>query len=195
MSIVSFCKPLSLSQSSLWPRSSWIRCGIHCSRFENSKSRKMSTFSLLSLTIFLSKHFLQSALTGSGKASTCTWFIVGGFNARHMQWDPGTTNTAGTQMYKFLQDHALTQCLTSPTRYSTGRTSSSVLDLFITNLPDLVDRHDISDPLSDHCCISTTLRTKLQASNPELSRSWLEWTTNEITKPLIITRYTRDWWR
>ena len=96
------------------------------------------------------------------KPSTCTWFIVGDFNARHTQWDPGTTNTASTQMYKFLQDHALTQCITSPTRYSTDGTSSSVLDLFITNRPDLVDRHDISDSISDHCRISTILKTKPQ---------------------------------
>ena len=87
------------------------------------------------------------------------------WKAHHFRDCSSFAQNTGTQMYKFLHYHALTWCLASPARYSTAHadeTLSSVLDLLKANRPDLVDRHDISDPISDHWRKSSTMRTKPQ---------------------------------
>ena len=45
----------------------------------------------------------------------------------------------------------------SPTRFSPDGQSSSVLDLFAIDRPDLVVSTEVGDPISDHCHVTSTL--------------------------------------
>ena len=53
----------------------------------------------------------------------------------------------------------MTQCINQPTRFSSDATSYSVIDLFSTTRPDLILSTDISDPISDHCCVTVHLNS------------------------------------
>ena len=45
-----------------------------------------------------------------------------------------------------------------PTRFSTDGCSRSVIDLFACNWHDLVLNTEVSDPISDHCCVTVHLK-------------------------------------
>ncbi len=84
--------------------------------------------------------------------------VLGDFNAKHRSWDElSTPNCAGRLLYEMFTDFSLTQCVPTATRYSADGTSSSVLDLFATNRPDLVNQIKVTDPISDHCCVIATI--------------------------------------
>ena len=57
-------------------------------------------------------------------------------------------NVAGKRACNVFDEFNLTQCITSPTRYSADGTSCSVLDLFATNRRGLVQTINIGDPIS-----------------------------------------------
>ena len=82
-------------------------------------------------------HERQTPLT----SSSC---LLGDLNALHTRWAMGyfffftVTNTAGNRACALFDDFNLTQCVTSPTRFSADATSCSVLDVFATNRPELV---------------------------------------------------------
>ena len=85
--------------------------------------------------------------------------LLGDFNAKHEQWDPSSTgNAAGHAMASLLTDFSLYQCVTTPTRYTSGGLGSSVLDLLATDRPDLLSCISVTDPISDHCCVLATFR-------------------------------------
>ena len=52
----------------------------------------------------------------------------------------------------------MTQCVEDPTRFSPDDDSHSVIDVYATNHPDLVTAINVSDPISDHCVVTTHLR-------------------------------------
>ena len=60
-------------------------------------------------------------------------------------------------MYDLFIDFALTQCVTEPTRYSSDGNSSSVLDLYATTRPDVIQQIEVTDPISDHCGVHVNL--------------------------------------
>ena len=68
-----------------------------------------------------------------------------------------TTNPAGTRAAALFDDFTLTQTVMSPTRFSPDGQSSSVLDLFAIDRPDLVVSTEVGDPISDHCYVTSTL--------------------------------------
>ena len=81
--------------------------------------------------------------------------LLGDFNAKHPSWDETSTpNTAGTKMMELLTEFGLTQMIMEPTRYSFDGNTRSVIDLYATNRPDLVRSTSITDPVSDHCCVT-----------------------------------------
>ena len=91
------------------------------------------------------------------KATEYSMLLVhGDFYATSGHWDT-TTNSAGRRAASFFflfDDFPLTQCVSEPTRFSAEGSSRSVLDLFAINLPDLVLSVQVSDPISDHCCVT-----------------------------------------
>ncbi len=103
-------------------------------------------------------HSFFDQLSGAlSKTFPSTLFLLGDLNAKHMQWTSATQNAAGVRFMTLLEDFSLTQCVTSPTRFSSDGQQSSTLDLFATNRPDLVRDVIISDPISDHCCVCVKL--------------------------------------
>ena len=76
--------------------------------------------------------------------------------------------------HALFDDFNLTQCVTSPTRFSADATSCSVLDVFATNRPELVQSVEISDPISDHWLksnSSSVSRKRSVDASPFLTRS------------------------
>ena len=58
-----------------------------------------------------------------------------------------------------MNDHSLTQIIDKPTR--TTETTQNILDLFFTNYPDMVNRHDVIPGLSDHDIPLLDISTKI----------------------------------
>ena len=79
--------------------------------------------------------------------------LLGDFNAKHRTWD-SQTNTAGNRLFQLLLDFGLSQCVKEPTRFSSNLQSSSTIDLYATTRPDLVRNVNVTDPISDHCCVT-----------------------------------------
>ena len=91
--------------------------------------------------------------------SSANVFVFGDFNVQHRDWlkFSNGTNAAGVSSYNFAIAQSLTQLVDFPTRFSDrqdGNHSSSLLDLFLTSIPDRckVNQHS---PLgtSDHAVI------------------------------------------
>ena len=57
-----------------------------------------------------------------------------------------------------MTDFGLSQFIVQPTRFSTDGCSRSVIDLFACNWHDLVLNTEVSDPISDHCCVTVHLK-------------------------------------
>lgn len=84
--------------------------------------------------------------------------VVGDFNSKHSYWCPSdTTSTPGRELKSILDDIYLEQVLKEPTRYV--ETTSSCIDIAITDSPGLVSNYDILPPIggSDHCAIHLSL--------------------------------------
>ena len=82
--------------------------------------------------------------------------ILGDFNAKHTSWDY-QTNYAGNLLFQLMLDFGLSQCVDTPTRYSDDLCSCSTIDLYATTRPDLITDVNVSDPISDHCCVSVSI--------------------------------------
>ena len=95
---------------------------------------------------------LSSLLDEASKESSYLT-LLGDFNARHSTWD-SQTNTAGTRLFQLLLDFGLSQCVKEPTRFASNLQSSSTIDLYATTRPDLVTNVNVTDPISDHCCVT-----------------------------------------
>ena len=102
--------------------------------------------------------FFDELSKALSKTLSSTLFLLGDFNAKHAQWTSAAPNAAGNYFMSVLHDFSLTQCITCPTRYSSDGQHCSTLDLFATNRRDLVQHIDISDPISDHCCVKVNSR-------------------------------------
>ena len=110
--------------------------------------------------------FFQNLSTNLTTVSNFPIFVLGDFNARQKPWDSGPSNPAGTHFRNLLLDFGLTQCVMTPTRFSPDESSSSTLDLFATNRPDVVDSITTSDPISDHCGVFARLSLRRPPNSP-----------------------------
>ena len=99
--------------------------------------------------------YLQESIDNAKLDPIKNIIITGDFNA-----DPATP--AGRLLQDFVEVNHLRLHITEPTRY--GNNSNSILDQFISNIPDYIRRVDVLPPLanSDHCTISVKLKFKLQ---------------------------------
>ena len=87
--------------------------------------------------------------------------LLGDMNAKHPSWQTsGPHNMAGAKLLNLLLDFGMTQCVQvkDPTRFSPDGDSHSVIDVYATNHPDLVTAINVSDPISDHCMVTTHVR-------------------------------------
>ena len=85
--------------------------------------------------------------------------LLGDMNAKHPSWQTsGPHNMAGAKLFNLLLDFGMTQCVEDPTRFSPDGDRHSVIDVYATNHPDLVTAINVSDPISDHCMVTTHLR-------------------------------------
>jgi len=81
-------------------------------------------------------------------------WVGGDFNLGDIDWQSSSvqTNSSQTriasQLIELVDNHAMTQIVDKPTR--TTETSSNILDLFLTNSPDLVNRCEVIPGISDH---------------------------------------------
>ena len=64
-----------------------------------------------------------------------------------------------------MLDFNLSQWVETPTRYSDDRHSCSTIDLYATMRPDLITDVNVSDPISDHCCVSVSIAHPSTASS------------------------------
>ena len=79
--------------------------------------------------------------------------LVGDFNFPKINWPTPcfTPNTSdGFHFCETLHYHNLTQIVTSPTRISTNNSSSTILDLIITNFPEHVQNLELLTPNEIH---------------------------------------------
>lgn len=84
--------------------------------------------------------------------------IFGDFNFPSIDWSTLTVVCKDTEANEFLTtclDHSLTQVIDQPTRHSA--TSANILDLILTNNPDLCSDITHLDGLSDHAIITGNL--------------------------------------
>ena len=102
--------------------------------------------------------------------------------AKHNSWDASAiTNSAGTGLYNLALEFALTQCVTEHTRFSADGRHRNILDLLLTNRPDLILENSVTAPISDHCCVTSKFRT-------------LQLESKTKTTTIILPDYKRaDW--
>ena len=92
-------------------------------------------------------------------SESTTLSVFGDLNAKHSSWQSdGSCNTAGNEFFELLLDFGLTQCVHSPTRFSSDGHSCSVIDTYATNRPELITDIEISDPVSDHCMVTASIK-------------------------------------
>ena len=124
---------------------------------------------------------LSTLLSAAEHESNCI-FLVGDFNAKHNSWDASAvTNSAGTRLYNLALEFALTQCVTDHARFSADGQHRNILDLLLTNRPDLLLENNVTAPISDHCCVTSKFRT-------------LQLESKTKTTTIILPDYKRaDW--
>ena len=106
-------------------------------------------------------HFFESlhTLLATASSESTTLSVFGDLNAKHSSWQSdGSCNTAGNKFFELLLDFGLTQCVHSPTRFSSDGHSCSVIDIYATNRPELITDIEISDPVSDHCMVTASIK-------------------------------------
>lgn len=109
---------------------------------------------------------LDKAINHANISNGHIW-IGGDFNLDGIDWensahtDTCTQVTLSTQLIGLTNDHGLTQIVDEPTRRTEN--SATLLDLFFTNHPDMVNRSAVIPGLSDHeipiLDISTRIKT------------------------------------
>lgn len=89
--------------------------------------------------------------------------IVGDFNAKNCDWQAGgITDQAGTALSDLCLTLSMTQLVRENTRQGNSGLPESLLDLVITDRPDLVRNVGVLPPIgsSDHCLVLTKLLPK-----------------------------------
>ena len=139
-------------------------------------------------------HFFESlhTLLATASSESTTLSVFGDLNAKHSSWQSdGSCNTAGNKFFELLLDFGLTQCVHSPTRFSSDGHSCSVIDIYATNRPELITDIEISDPVSDHCMVTASI--KMHRAPPK--------STKKLTKlfmtsgMLIGTKFVLTSWK
>ena len=115
-----------------------------------------------------------SAAISLAESESTILTVLGDFNAKHSSWDPDSNpNPSGARLYQMLLDFSLTQLVTAPTRASSDGRSFSTIDLLCTTRPDIVQDVKVSDPISDHCCVSAYFQDVTAERSPRSSKSSL----------------------
>ena len=96
---------------------------------------------------------LKDIVTQIDTSRNHVW-IAGDFNLGNIDWQNTSTKPNSQyprvceQLIDLVNDHGLTQMVDKPTR--TTSTTSNILDIFLTNTPDMVNRCETIPGISDH---------------------------------------------
>ena len=102
-------------------------------------------------------------------------FISGDFNDRRYDWSSDHANSDLKNMFfDLLKVNNLHQVIQSPTHFS-GRSRATVLDLFITDMPNLITGISVDSPigLCHHCPLYITLNIKHDHKKSYSRKIWL----------------------
>ena len=109
---------------------------------------------------------LQSAVTSTlSQRSYHSTFIIGDLYAKHSDWLAGSaTNEAGVSLQAMCCCLGLEQLVGQATRFGKDGLPGSLLDLVLTDRPELVRDVSVLPPVgtSDHCLVAVTLLSKWQ---------------------------------
>ena len=110
--------------------------------------------------------------------------LTGDFNA-----DPSAPN--GIKLLSFVNINAFSLHINEPTRIT--ETTSSILDQFVSNIPEYVNDSGVDPPLltNDHCTISITLSFKISKLQPIERLIWQY--NNADFKALNSALQNTDW--
>jgi len=98
--------------------------------------------------------------------------LVGDFNAHYDLSNASASSSIGLRLYSLLEGNNFSQLISEPTRVT--QTNASMLDLVITNCPNLFASIEIFSPPSncDHCLISATLNISSAVAKSFKRRVW-----------------------
>ena len=154
----------------------WIETSISAKKVLLAVIYRPPNQSAAELRTFLDK--LELSLTKALR-STYTVILLGDFNARCTQWLPSApSNTAGIELYNILESFSLHQLVDVITRPQGGQglpsTAGSILDLVITNNPDLFTTPTVLSPLgnSDHLTVHFSLPLRTSNASGPTRRLW-----------------------
>ena len=104
-------------------------------------------------------HHLHTTLVDLVDSQTHSIVVTGDFNAKLSSWCASDTNTPdGISLQRTLDNLGLYQLTRdTPSRYSPCGRTHSLLDLVITNNPELVHSAAVLSPMTDHCPILYSL--------------------------------------
>ena len=137
------------SDLQVWPESVWIELTSQSDRptvigcVYRPPSSDLPTF----------MHNLEDTIQ---KCHHSNIVVVGDFNAKSPEWLPSdSSNIAGRELAPVFLQLGLRQCVSTPTRLLSDGRLDSLLDLVITNVPQLVLSTETLPPLgsSDHLCV------------------------------------------
>ena len=92
-------------------------------------------------------------------------WVAGDFNLPDIEWDSSSTvltsqqSNISNKLLDIVHDHCLTQIVNKPTRIT--QNTANILDLFLTNHPDMINRYDVVPGLSDHDIPLLDISTKI----------------------------------
>lgn len=108
--------------------------------------------------------------------------LLGDFNAKSSEWLPSSvSDSAGSTLFALLESFGLTQLVEDVTRPPGGQglpgpdaNAGSLLDLMITNCPDLFHPPTVGPPLglSDHYSVNASLNLKTEPPLVPFRRLW-----------------------
>ena len=154
----------------------WIETSISAKKVLLAVIYRPPNQSAAELRTFLDN--LELSLTKALR-STYTVILLGDFNARCTQWLPSApSNTAGIELYNILESFSLHQLVDVITRPQGGQglpsTAGSILDLVITNNPDLFTTPTVLSPLgnSDHLTVHFSLPLRTSNASGPTRRLW-----------------------
>ena len=145
--------------------------------------------------IFL--NFLSASLSDAVEYNCQAIFITGDFNDRCLTLDSlHSDSELGLKLYDLINRNDLFQIIKSPTRITDQ--SSSLLDLIITDAPQLVNCSGTLAPIgsSDHCVVFCRLKPTVLKPNSYKRQVWnynsADWTglSNALDNAPFDTAYT-----
>ena len=115
----------------------------------------------------------ENSLKKAARMKNSQLFIGGDFNLPSWDWldmkfkEKGSFRKSHEDFVDILNDHNLQQMVLEPTR------GSNILDIILTNTPDLIPRVEVIPGLSDHCIVFAEYNVKVDRKKNALRQIFL----------------------